>query len=70
MIAMTRRRILQAARDFEATGTLPPTAEAPEISLGARGGAFIAPDNVDWLEAYEQNWLERIVPMPIRQAAE
>jgi phenylpropionate dioxygenase-like ring-hydroxylating dioxygenase large terminal subunit len=70
MIAMTRRRILQAARDFEATGTLPPTAEAPEICLGARGGAFIARDDVDWLEAYDQNWRERLVPVPIRQAAE
>ena len=45
MIAMTRRRILQATRDYEATGTLPPTADAPEICLGARGGSFVAPDS-------------------------
>ena len=42
----------------------------PDICLGARGGAFIAPENIDWLEAYQNNLNERQVPQLTRQAAE
>jgi phenylpropionate dioxygenase-like ring-hydroxylating dioxygenase large terminal subunit len=70
MIAMTRRRIIMAGREFRENGTLPATAARPEVCLGARGGSFIAPETVDWLDAYQSNLNERQVPQITQQAAE
>jgi hypothetical protein len=70
MISMTRQRIINAAKEYAASGTLPPTAADPEICRGARGGAFIAPVSMDWLEAYEKNLREIELPGQVRQAAE
>ena len=54
MIVRTRRRILQAARDFRETGASPPGVDAPEIYLGARSGFFLADPAVPWDKAYEE----------------
>jgi phenylpropionate dioxygenase-like ring-hydroxylating dioxygenase large terminal subunit len=70
MISMTRQRIINAAKEYAASGTLPPTAANPEICRGARGGAFIAPVSMDWLEAYAKNLREIELPGQVRQAAE
>jgi phthalate 4,5-dioxygenase oxygenase subunit len=59
-----------AGREFRDQGTLPPTAARPDVCLGARGGSFIAPENVDWLDAYQTNLNERQMPQVTRQAAE
>ena len=70
MISVTRQRIIAAAKEFAASGKLPPTARDPHLCRGARGGAFIAPVTMDWLEAYAKNLREIDVPGVVRQAAE
>jgi phthalate 4,5-dioxygenase len=60
MIALTRRRLLSAARALGEHGTLPPGVDHPEVFRRARAGAFLAPAEQDWHEAYLEN-LERIV---------
>ena len=52
MISVTRRRIIAAAKAFQADGTLPGTVDKPQLNRGARGGAIIARDDVDWREIY------------------
>ena len=54
MIATTRRRLLGAARDLRDNGTTPPGIEDPEIFREARSGFFLAPDEVDWRDAYHE----------------
>jgi phthalate 4,5-dioxygenase len=70
MISVTRQRIIAAAKEYAASGKLPLTARDPSLCRGARGGAFIAPDTMDWLEAYAKNLREIEVPGVVRQAAE
>ncbi len=53
MIATTRRRLLDAARDFRDNGTPPPGVDRPEIFREARSGFFLAPDEIDWRDAYQ-----------------
>jgi hypothetical protein len=67
---MTRRRIIMAGREFRDTGKLPPTALNPEITRNARGGSFIAPESMDWEQAYQNNLKERQFPQFTQQAAE
>jgi phenylpropionate dioxygenase-like ring-hydroxylating dioxygenase large terminal subunit len=52
MITRTRQRMLKAMRDLAERGIKPPGAENGDIFLGAHGGDFVAPANVDWLETY------------------
>jgi hypothetical protein len=52
MITRTRQRMLRALRALEETGTKPPGADRAEVFLGAHGGDYVAPENVDWLQAY------------------
>ena len=52
MIARTRRRLLHAARALAQFGTVPPGVVDPEICLGARSGDFVAPNALDWRQAY------------------
>lgn len=51
MITRTRRRILQAAR-AAAEGIAPPGVDNPETFQGARGGDFVSPNTIGWLQAY------------------
>jgi phthalate 4,5-dioxygenase len=51
MITRTRRRIIMAARAF-AEGEVPPGVDYPETYQGARGGDFVGPATVGWLQAY------------------
>jgi hypothetical protein len=54
MIAITRRRLLEAARALHDRGVIPPLVDDPSLSTGARSGDLIAPDGQPWLEAYEE----------------
>src|ERR1700752_2543094 len=45
MISMTRRCLLNAARELRDEKKLPATVDGSHIYRRARGGAFIAPDN-------------------------
>ena len=57
MITRTRRRILQAVRSAQ-HGVAAPGADRPETYQGARGGDFLAPNTVGWLEAYGEQMRE------------
>jgi hypothetical protein len=52
MIGVTRRRLLLAVRDFTDKGILPPGVDNPDTFLGARGGDFVAPAELDFNGAY------------------
>ena len=54
MIARTRRRVLQAARQFRDTGASPPGVDMPEIFLSSRSGFFIDGSGEDWQHLYQQ----------------
>lgn len=54
MIAITRKRLLEAAQQLRDTGKLPATVDNPGIYRGARGGAFVASEKVNWLDAYTE----------------
>ncbi len=54
MIALTRKRLLAAAQELVNEKKVPATVDNPDIYRGARGGAFIAPTSVDWLDAYAE----------------
>jgi phenylpropionate dioxygenase-like ring-hydroxylating dioxygenase large terminal subunit len=51
MIARTRRRLAQAAREAE-KGVTPPGVDQPELFTGARSGDFVGLNTVGWLQAY------------------
>jgi hypothetical protein len=53
MIVRTRRRLIDAARDFAATGATPPGVDDPEI-FAVRGGGTIIDRDSDWLAATEE----------------
>ena len=54
MIAVTRKRLLQAAQELMNEKKVPATVDNPDIYRGARGGAFVAPIEQDWLDAYAE----------------
>jgi phthalate 4,5-dioxygenase oxygenase subunit len=52
MIAVTRRRMIEAATNFAKSGARPPAADTPEDFFYARSGYFVAPKDANWLDAY------------------
>jgi phthalate 4,5-dioxygenase len=52
MIVQTRRRLLDGLKQMADSNTTPPLVDNPEACQGARSGDFVAPDHLDWLEAY------------------
>ena len=52
MVMVTRRVLLKAAKDYQATGALPPVLDNPALCRQARGGDTIVPAGTDWLDAY------------------
>ena len=69
MIAITRRRLIAAAQAHQKDGSVPATVDRPELSRGARGGSFIAPEGVDWLEAYDRGVAQGAEPDGLPAAA-
>lgn len=53
MIFPTRRRALLAARAWRDDGEVPPGVDDPDAFYDSRSGFFLAPDDVDWLAAYQ-----------------
>ena len=68
MIMLTRRRIIAAARALREKGEVPPTVDRPDIYRRARGGSFIAPSSLDWLDAYAKNLREATSPLGMLMA--
>jgi phenylpropionate dioxygenase-like ring-hydroxylating dioxygenase large terminal subunit len=52
MVARTRRRLFDAAEALARTGTRPPGVDDPESFADARGGNYVAPDSVSFLDSY------------------
>jgi phenylpropionate dioxygenase-like ring-hydroxylating dioxygenase large terminal subunit len=70
MISRTRRRIIRTAR-AAAEGIAAPGVDHPEVYHGARGGDFVAPASVGWLEAYSNEMNASVNPTgALRVAAE
>jgi phthalate 4,5-dioxygenase len=70
MIARTRRRMIMAARAAE-EGITPPGVDNPETFQGARGGDFVGPSTVGWLQAYSDEIRGSVNPTgALRVAAE
>lgn len=53
MINRTRRRLIEATL-AAAKGIAPANVDRPELYQGARGGDFITPDSIGWLQAYAE----------------
>src|SRR4029453_18373159 len=54
MIAITRKRLLEACQKLAAEHVVPPLVDDQNACRRARGGAFLAPVDVDWLAAYAE----------------
>ena len=70
MISRTRRRIVRAAR-AHAEGIVPPGVDNPETYQGARGGDFVGPASIGWLQSYSDEMRASQNPTgKLRMAAE
>ena len=58
MVILTRRVMLDAAKEYRATGKLPAVVDQPELAKDARGGDIVVPYGTDWLEGYEEKMAE------------
>ena len=54
MIMLTRRALLNAAREYETSGTLPAVLDDPSLLKESRGGDIVVPSELNWLDAYHQ----------------
>ncbi|WP_158541566.1 Rieske 2Fe-2S domain-containing protein [Pelagibacterium lacus] len=54
MVMLTRKVLLQSARDFAESGQLPEVLDNPALARDARGGDIVVPVGTDWLEGYEE----------------
>ena len=70
MISQTRKRLVRAARALDKDGTLPPGIDDPDVGLRARAGDFIAGNNVDWRQAYNDVMKASVDPTGRLMAAE
>jgi phthalate 4,5-dioxygenase len=70
MITRTRRRLLQAARAWQAERTTPPCVDDPAIYLAAHSGFFLSEEGLDWRDAYARQVSGVAHPVPLPQAAE
>jgi hypothetical protein len=67
MIAITRKRLLEACQKYAADGTVPPLVDNPHDCQRARGGAFVAPTQQDWLDAYAEKLQSALSPLGMLQ---
>jgi hypothetical protein len=54
MVMLTRRALLKAVREYEATGKLPAVLDDPTLCRNVRGGDVVTRAGTDWLDAYEE----------------
>ena len=70
MITMTRRRLLNAARAFAETNTIPPLVDNPEAVRRARSGDLLAPEEQPWQDVYEEAFRSILNPIEPLRATE
>jgi hypothetical protein len=63
MIVITRRRLMDAVRELQDTGTVPPGVDDPDVAGSARSGDLVAPADQSWLEAYEEALEQALHPV-------
>ncbi len=68
MVMLTRRALLNAAREFAKSGTLPAVLHDTNLSRDARGGDIVVPEGTDWLEGYRLTLTRAVKPekIPLR----
>ena len=54
MVILTRRVMLDAAKEYAESGKLPDVVDQPELCQAARGGDIVVPYGTDWLDGYEE----------------
>jgi len=67
MIALTRKRLLEACQKLANEKVTPPLVDDQDICRRARGGSFIAPEKVDWLDAYAEKLQTALSPLGLLQ---
>jgi len=70
MVILTRRVMLDAAKEYAETGKLPEVAYNGDLAQNARGGDIVVPYGTDWLEGYEEKMAEIKGHKPKLDAAE
>ena len=70
MVILTRRVMLDAAKEYAETGKLPEVAYNGDLAQNARGGDIVVPYGTDWLEGYEEKMAEIKGYRPKLSAAE
>jgi phthalate 4,5-dioxygenase oxygenase subunit len=63
MIAITRRRLLDACQKLMNDKVVPPLVDDPDLCRRARGGSFIASAKLDWLDAYADKLQTALSPL-------
>ncbi|MDA0241447.1 MAG: Rieske 2Fe-2S domain-containing protein [Proteobacteria bacterium] len=69
-ITQMRRAVLRAAKNYAKDGTLPASAQNPDLFKGARGGHFFADKDANWLDTYHRIMAESAYTPETAQAAE
>ncbi len=54
MISRTRRRVFAAAEAHERDGTLPPAVDHPALCAAARGGDYLAAEDLSFIDSYRE----------------
>jgi phthalate 4,5-dioxygenase len=54
MISRTRRRVFAAAEAYQRDGTLPPAVDEPAVCARARGGDYLAPEELNFVQSYAE----------------
>jgi phthalate 4,5-dioxygenase oxygenase subunit len=67
MIAITRKRLLDACQKLTNEKVTPPLVDNQGACRRARGGAFIAPEKQDWLDAYSEKLQGALSPLGMLQ---
>ncbi len=70
MIQATRQRLLAALKAHATDRSLPVVWTSPEVMRSVRGGSFIAPDGVDWIDAYHAQLQQAQSPTDFLQRPE
>jgi phenylpropionate dioxygenase-like ring-hydroxylating dioxygenase large terminal subunit len=63
MIAITRKRLIDACQKLMNDKTVPPLVDSQDLCRGARGGSFVAAAKLDWLDAYAEKLQTALSPL-------
>ncbi len=67
MIAITRKRLIDACQKLMNDKIVPPLVDDPDLCRRARGGSFVASAKLDWLDAYADKLQTALSPLNLLQ---